>query len=95
MRRSHLAETPPAVWVADVRSDAVAVTVAGKTLGEAVVPRGAAVAPTPADSRLAAAQEPDNNSEPEDRCTHSRASTHLHCPVRRSQSGLVTSSIPV
>lgn len=66
MRRSHLAETPPAVWVADVRSDAVAVTVAGKTLGEAVVSRGAAVAPTPADSRLAAAQEPDNNSEPED-----------------------------
>lgn len=57
MRGSHLAETPPAVWVAHVRGDAVTVAVAGKTLGEAEVSRGAAVTPTAVDSRLATTQK--------------------------------------
>lgn len=59
MRRRHLAETPPAVWVAHVRGDAITVTVARKTLGEAIVSRSAAVTPAAADSGLATTQKSD------------------------------------
>lgn len=51
--KSHLAETPPSVWVAHFRSDAITVAVTGYTLGKAVVPRSAAITLPAPNPRLA------------------------------------------
>lgn len=56
MKKSHLAETPPAVWVAHIWSDTITLAVARQTLGEAVVPRSTAIALSATDSRLATAK---------------------------------------
>lgn len=56
-KKSHLAETPPGVWVAHFRGDPITVTVAGYALGEAVVSRSAAVTLSASDSRLATAKK--------------------------------------
>lgn len=53
MRKSHLAETPPGVWVAHIRSDTITVAVARYTLGEAIVSRSTAITLSATDSRLA------------------------------------------
>lgn len=53
LKKSHLAETPPSVWVAHFRSDTITVAVAGYALGEAIVPRSTAVTLSAPDSRLA------------------------------------------
>lgn len=96
-KRAHLAETPAAVRVTHIRGDPITVTVARNALGEAVVPRGTAVTLTATDSRLATTKK--RSQEPRQPSAHTAAGwcviTHLHCPVRRSQSGLAVSLIPV
>lgn len=99
-KRAHLAETPAAVRVTHIRGDSITVTVAGKALGEAVVARGTAVTLAATDPRLATTKRSDTRSqEPQQPTVHTAAGwcviTHLHCPVRRSQSGLAVSLIPV
>lgn len=99
--RAHLAETPAAVRVTHIRGDSITVTAARNALGEAVVPRGTAVALAAADPRLATTKKVRHKTSaataavrlftPAGWC----AITHLHCPVRRSQSGLAVSLIPV
>lgn len=53
MKKSHLAEAPPGVWVAHIWSDTITVAVAWCTLGEAVVSWSTAITLPPTDSRFA------------------------------------------